>query len=66
MKRKTLILKELILKKLRKFKCKTGEVIERFAHDDQNEVKCKCGEVAAKTISAARYFSNTVGKSPSA
>jgi len=54
------------MKKLRKFKCKSGAIIEKFANDDQNSVKCNCGDTAIKIVSAARYFNNTVGKSPSA
>jgi len=54
------------MKKIRNFKCETGAIIERLVKDDCKSTLCKCGEVAIKTISAARYFSNTVGKSPSA
>jgi len=52
------------MKKMRKFKCKSGFVIERLVSDNQLNAKCNCGEMAVKTISAARYCSNTTGKSP--
>ena len=54
------------MRKLRNFACKTGTIIERLVDDSVIKVKCTCGSKAAKTVSAARYFSNTVGKSPSA
>ena len=55
------------MKKLRKFKCKSGVVFERFANDNQQNLKCKCGEMALKTISAAKFFGNGAGgRSPSA
>ena len=61
-----LINQEVTLKKLRNFKCETGVIFERLVEDTRLKATCLCGCVALKTISAARYMGNTVGKSPSA
>ncbi len=54
------------MKKLRNFKCKSsGEIIERLARDDQLNTKCKCGSMALKSVSAARFIGNTCGKNAS-
>ena len=54
------------MKKLRNFKCQnTNVVFERFVNDGTGELKCKCGAIANRTLSAPKYFSNTTGKSPS-
>ena len=54
------------MKKIRTFQCANGYKFDRMVKDDIKEVKCECGEKAARIISAARYFGNTTGKSPSA
>jgi len=56
------------MKKIRDFKCDTcGHKFEAFVIDVQEMIACvKCGAEAYKKMSAARYFGNTVGKSPSA
>lgn len=55
------------MKKLRDFKCvKTGNVFERFVPDSENFIRCNCGYRATKLVNSARYFSNSVGRSPSA
>ena len=51
-------------KKIRSFQCK-GYKFDRMVTDDVLKVKCECGETANRIVSAARYFSNTTGKSPS-
>ena len=51
--------------KLRDFKCSCGAVIEDLVKDDTKEIQCKCGKKAALKVSAARYYDNTVGSSPS-
>lgn len=52
-------------KKIRSFKCINGYTFDRMVTDDVLKVRCDCGEVANRIVSAARYFSNTTGKSPS-
>jgi len=55
------------MKKLRNFKCgHCHRQYEIFASDKQVNHKCECGKMALRTLSAPRYFDNTVGKSPSA
>jgi len=55
------------MKKLRRFKCgHCQREYEQLKHDDVKSVDCLCGKSAARTLSAPRYFGNTVGKSPSA
>ena len=51
--------------KLRDFQCACGVVIEDLVKDDTKEVQCKCGKSAPRKVSAARYYGNTVGSSPS-
>ncbi len=51
--------------KLRDFKCSCGAVIEDLVRDDTKQITCKCGKIAALKVSAARYYDNTVGSSPS-
>jgi len=53
------------MRKMRRFKCENGALIERLVFDGVDVAECKCGGKAIKTISAARYLGNTVGKSPS-
>ena len=52
-------------KKIRSFKCINGYKFDRMVTDDIKTVNCECGEQAKRIPSAARYFSNTTGKSPS-
>lgn len=52
------------MKKLRNFECDQCGVFERFAKDNDNHVKCECGLLAFRMLSAPKYFSNTTGKSP--
>jgi len=54
------------MKKLRQFKCDSCGVIERLVIDSVIVTKCSCGERAKRIMSAARYFGNTTGRSPSA
>ena len=54
------------MKKIRAFKCANNHTFEHMVTDDQLIAQCECGELANRVISAARYFSNTTGKSPSA
>ena len=54
------------MKKIRTFRCEAGHKFDRMVKDSVREVKCECRAVAVRVLSAARYFSNTVGKSPSA
>lgn len=52
---------------MRRFKCGTClNEYEKLVEDKVKAIKCECGKKAARTISAARYFSNTTGKNPSA
>ena len=53
------------MKKLRIFLCVSGVKIERLVEDDVTKIKCKCKSEAVRVVSAAKYFSNTTGKSPS-
>ena len=55
------------MKKLRIFSCNNcKEKSERLVEDSKKAVFCgDCGGVAVKLLSAPKYFSNTVGKSPS-
>jgi len=53
------------MKKLRNFKCSTGNVFERFVIDSITTVKCNCGEEAVKTLSSPKVIGNTTGRSPS-
>jgi hypothetical protein len=54
------------MKKLRLFKCQEcGEQAERFVKDEVQTVKCECLAIMTRQVSAAKYFGNTVGKSPS-
>lgn len=53
------------MKKIRSFKCPDGCIFDRMVTDDIKTVKCECGETANRIIFAARYFSNSTGKSPS-
>jgi len=54
------------VKKLRNFKCKSsGEIIERLARDDQLNIKCKCGSMALKSLSAPTFIGNSCGKNAS-
>ena len=52
------------MKKLFNFKCESGQVFEKLVNDKQLNIKCKCGKMAYKAISAARYLGNSTGKSP--
>jgi hypothetical protein len=54
------------MKKLHNFKCKQCGVFERLVNDNDRKVKCDCGKVADRTASAAKYFQNSTGRSPSA
>lgn len=55
------------MKKIRSFKCESCELeFERMVTDQTKKVKCHCEGKATRQLSAPRYFSNTVGKSPSA
>jgi len=55
------------MKKLRDFKCDDcGKTFEAFVIDSIKQGKCDCGGTANRKINAARYFYNTIGKSPSA
>jgi len=54
------------MNKLHNFHCKQCGTFERFAKDNDRVVKCECGKDAKRIASAARYFGNTTGKSPSA
>ena len=56
---------EAWMKKIRTFKCNKNHVTETLADDLQLKIFCDCGRVADRIVSAARYFSNTTGKSPS-
>jgi hypothetical protein len=56
----------MAMKKIRTFNCKNCGTFERLISDDVRLLECKCGGVANRSISAARYFSNTTGRSPSA
>ena len=52
------------MKKLRKFKCAScHKAYEKLIKDDILVIECDCGSKANRTLSAAKYFSNTVGKS---
>ena len=54
------------MRKLRKFKCGSCQrEYERLVKDDVKVIKCECKAKAARLISTARYFGNTVGRSPS-
>lgn len=54
------------MKKLRRFKCGAcHKQYEKLVEDDVKSIECECKAKAARTVSAAKYFSNTVGKSPS-
>jgi len=53
------------MKKLRNFQCPKCGVFEVFSEDNKLSAKCECGETAKRITSAARYFGNTTGKSPS-
>ena len=53
------------MKKIRSFKCDDCGPFERLVRDEVKHVDCKCNKAANRVISAARYFSNTTGKSPS-
>jgi len=54
------------MRKLRNFKCaETGSEFERFAHDDELVLACKCGGIASRSLSAPKVFPNTTGRSPS-
>jgi len=55
----------LRMKKLRVFKCKCGQRIERLVKDNVRVVTCDCGKDASRTLSAPRCFGNTTGSSPS-
>lgn len=55
-----------MMRKLRFFKCsETGEVFEKFADDDERIIKCSCGGLSERQLSAPRSFGNTTGRSPS-
>lgn len=55
------------MNKYRNFKCESSnETSERLVNDDTLTIDCKCGSKAKRTLSAPKYFSNTVGKSPAA
>ena len=53
------------MKKLRDFECVDCGTFEQFVRDNRKTVICKCGNIADRKISAAKYFQNTTGKSPS-
>ena len=55
------------MKKLRDFECANcGHCFEEFTLDDVTSIQCKsCGSRASRLVSAARYFDNTTGGSPS-
>lgn len=38
---------------------------ETFVKDEEKEVKCECGGIAVRQLSAPKCFQNTTGKSPS-
>jgi len=62
-----MILMGVLMKKMRHFQCKNKHLTEALAKDDKLQIICgECGLVAERVISAARYFGNTTGKSPSA
>jgi len=52
------------MKIYRNFKCKTGEIIERYVDRDSKMVTCECGKPANKVLSTPRYMGNSTGKSP--
>lgn len=55
------------MRKYRDFKCNDCELIfEKRVLDEVRQISCECGGVAIRRVSAARYFKNTVGGSPSA
>lgn len=55
------------MKKIRTFKCSECKAsFDRMVNDNELIVNCECSGLANRTLSAARYFGNTVGKSPSA
>lgn len=54
------------MKKLRLFRCGScGKQYEKLVGDDVQAIECECKAKAARIVSAARYFGNTTGKSPS-
>lgn len=54
------------MKKIRVFNCRCCLTkFERFEEDEVKEVQCNCGGVAVRMLSSPKYFSNTVGNSPS-
>ena len=54
------------MKKLRYFKCGSCQrQYERFVEDDVKTIECECKAKALRLLSAPKYFSNTVGRSPS-
>ena len=53
------------MKKIRDFECANCGKFERLVTDKQSSLVCKCGDNAYRLVSAARYFNNTTGVSPS-
>ncbi len=54
------------MKKLRRFKCGSCQrQYEQLVEDDVIKVECECKREAVRVVSAAKYFGNTTGKSPS-
>lgn len=54
------------MKKLRDFHCANcGKVFEALVTDNVKRGQCDCGGIANRKVNAAKYFYNTVGKSPS-
>ncbi len=55
------------MKKIRDFKCPSCKrQFEALVEDKSYLRLCYCGDMAERLVNSARYFSNTVGKSPSA
>ena len=53
-------------RKIREFKCECNKSFDKLVYDDTHTYKCECGQDANRVLTAARYFDNTTGKSPSA
>ena len=48
------------------FKCGSCQrKYEKLIDSDTQTIKCECGSKALRQLSAPKYFSNTVGRSPS-
>ena len=57
--------RSMLMKKIRFFKCPKDHITERVIEDNIVVVACgECKDEAARMLAAARYFGNTIGKSP--